>query len=226
MKGIFDKIYVSSYKQSERLPKLQETLANLDIPFEIVYGKSWEEIDTMKMIEDNLLTPKLCHTLCSRLSSKSCKRYVANYFTHVEIWKRIQNGKDKKVLIVEDDVQFFFDTDSDYFKKLFQDEPSDWELIQLGWEFSKPNAMTKPLTFSGNWNFLPGAFCYAIKKGSTEKLLRHAIPQSKAIDGYLHFISSRNQSPFIPLNTYVSNRIMAVGLSQNNAGIQAIYKKG
>jgi len=241
MENIFDTIYVSSYENSPRLEHLQNQLKYCNIPYEIVYGENYKNININNLIIKNKVSKELIFYLKQSMNDDSVKRYIANYFGHFEIWKKIKENPEEKILILEDDIRFFFDKDKDYFKKLFKNEPPDWEILKLGWEQVKKNECDNYddndfIQHIATHNYLDqGAMCYVVKKSIIDIFIDNSRTQHAAIDGYLSFlignpscftknIKQYNLSIKRPLKCYRSKKIMGFGASQKNCITNAIFR--
>ncbi len=120
----FDKIFLIAMEGSSRLDRMKERLG--DAEYEIFWGVNGGLIDKTPYIE---------------MGSKQTRGQLGCTLSHIKIYEKIVEENLGKVLIIEDDCEFYeiISQLREYIKQL----PENWGFFYLGWDGS-----TLPANFS------------------------------------------------------------------------------
>ena len=124
MNNIFDKIFILSYLDSDRINSNIEQLKKHNITnYEYVYGINYKDIDINNYIKYKKCTQSLVDELIKG-GDIFVKRRLASYQTFLKIMNKTLERNYKKILVLEDDF-FFCDNINVIVEQLFKNLPLD-----------------------------------------------------------------------------------------------------
>ena len=162
-------------KREDRWKECVEQFKKYDISMNNVIR--WDAIvgNDMSNDEINTNTSTFCKYFCN-------KGTVGCFLSHQSVWKDVAKNGYKKVLVLEDDIQF---VNPENIKKYFKQVPNDWDIVYVGSYGSTVNPnicfLQKNIKVGENVVipcYTSGTHAYIISDKSANKLLK-ALPKAE-----------------------------------------------
>ena len=166
----FEKIYViTSESTKDRIPHIKSLFEKENILFDFHYAVNYKFIDPFILNKylDYLISINEKNTLPANLPRISCA------ISHLQVLRQFQYSKYKNVLILEDDI-FFESNYQNKFLQFINEVPKNWDIINLGRNYSYNNDQIVKLTNLVNIpKNLYGAHAYAFSRNKIEEFCEY-----------------------------------------------------
>jgi GR25 family glycosyltransferase involved in LPS biosynthesis len=201
------KVYICHYEiLTERKSYLDENLTKYFNNIEFVYGVSRDKIPSEEYSKfsntQNSLDERLKYINCPNdynIFLDSEKTVIANFLTHIEIWKKILESGDDYALVLEDDA-LLSDDFQVLWEKLINEMPDHFDIMYLheGCGFSIINKLnitpTDKIWYDCHLKESRTCCSYLISKSFCKKLLENIYPIFLGVDFELNYLQKKLNS--------------------------------